>query len=134
LALLLAPSACMTSDVPMNDVTQDQLALNPFDTAASRPEILLTGKLAGRLRSNGRCLVVYGGSGPVTPLWPEGTVLRRENGRLLLQLPDGRGSAEIGSRVQLGGGAFAQSGEGQLAGWVRGSCPQVFFAVSNTSE
>jgi hypothetical protein len=124
----------MTSDVMVKDVTQDQLALNPFDTVASRPEILLTGKLTGRLRSNGRCLVVEAGAGPVTPLWPEGTVLRRENGGLTLELPDGRGSAKLGSRVQLGGGTFAAAGEGRLAGWIRGSCPQLFFAVSNASE
>jgi hypothetical protein len=124
----------MTNGGPANEATQDQLAFNPFDTADSRPEIFLTGKLSGRLASNGRCIVVEADGGSVTPLWPEGTELRRDGDRLVLSLPDGRGTAALGGRVRLGGGAFAEVGRERLAAWVASACPQIFFAVSNISE
>lgn len=125
---------CMTTSSRPSDVTQEQVALNPFDTAASRPEILLSARLDGTLGSNGRCVTIGTANGSVTPLWPEGTEVRREANRTLLVLPDGRGTAEFGQRVRLGGGAFGPADRNRLAEPARSACPEVYFAVSNVAE
>lgn len=122
---------CTTPSSSPSATSEEQLALNPFDRVGSRPEILNTAQLTGRLSSNGRCVTVETPTGAATPLWPEGTVLRQEAGRTLVVLPDGRGSAVLGGKVKLAGGSFAASQLEALPGWVKGSCPNNYFTVSN---
>jgi hypothetical protein len=132
-AILTLPG-CMTDAPPPAEPTQQQLALNPFDTPESRPEILLTGKLTGRLATDGRCVTVETASGPVTPLWPGGTELRRQGKQTFVVLPDERGTASFGQRMRLAGGSFPASERDRLASFARTDCPQVYFVVSNVDE
>jgi hypothetical protein len=119
---------------PLSEVSEDQLALNPFDTMANRPEVFLTAGLIGRLSSNGQCVILGTSRGAITLLWPEGTQLRREGGRTLIVLPDNRGVGVYGSEVRLGGGVFQESERGLWSKTVRQNCPERAFAVSTIAK
>lgn len=127
--LMIAVSSCATPR-PTAPVTQEQVALNPYDSKDDRPAILLTAKLAGRLGSNGRCIIVGAEGAVVTPLWPEGTEVMRRGSETVLVLPGGRGTAVVGEKVSLGGGSLPASQRERLPEWVKRHCPELYFAVS----
>jgi len=132
--MIAALAGCAASGRPAAIVTEAQLALNPHDRPGQRPEIMLSGLLAGRLVSNGRCLTVVTGRGAVTPLWPVGTAVRKGSGGTEIVLPDGRGTAIVGQRARLAGGSFAASQAGELSPPVRTSCSSPYFAVSTVNK
>jgi hypothetical protein len=127
-------TACATSPAPVDAVTGEHLALNPFDRIGDRPGIMLTGEATGRLSSNGRCLVLGSGTEARTLLWPEGTRVERRGADTVIVLPDGRGTAVMGKYVRLAGGAFPASQIGALSEAVRQSCPNSYFSVSRGSD
>lgn len=135
LSLPILIAGCATTS-PSSDVTSDdtasngELALNPFDRIDARPDILLTGRAEGNLRSTGTCIVLQTERGILTPLWPEGTTVRTDSGRPTVVLPDGRGAAALGAPAVLTGGAFATTDEPQIERRLREACPTPFYSVS----
>src|SRR3954468_14648451 len=120
--------AASSGPVPM---TEQQLAFNPNDREGNRPEILLTGAVTGRLMTDGKCVILKTAAGDVTPLWPEGTRLRSNGGVTSVVLPDGRGTAPIGAKVRLAGGAFPASQHEALSEFAKSACPDDYFTVSS---
>ena len=123
-------SGCATTSDPVGGATSNQLAINPFDQPGARPGVFLAGRLEGTLTSDGRCVIVVQAAQSVTPLWPGGTTVLDAGGRATVSLPDGRGSAALGKRVTLSGGAFPAADAGRLADAVRRNCPGSFFVVA----
>jgi hypothetical protein len=120
---------CMTTRDSERSATDADLVINPYDTIADRPDVLLTAQLSGRLLFDGRCVVVQTAKGPVVPLWPEGTQVVVKDDRQVITLPEQRGSVAIGGKASLSGAAFSASDTARLP-TVSASCAHTFFAVS----
>jgi hypothetical protein len=112
------------------NVPKLQLAFNPFDTQVNRPDVLLTGGIAGRLHVEGSCVQLRTRSEKLTPLWPGETTISNANGRLEIVLPDGRGRGAIGQRVKLSGSSFPTDESAKLAKMLPKGCSSNLFAVS----
>lgn len=133
LSLVLGCTGCSMSDVSLMEAPP-VLQFNPFDTPESRPDIFLTGGLSGKLFGQGQCVIVGSSTGKVTPLWPLGTQLISSEGRVVVELPNKRGSAQLGDIVKLSGSTLRRDEEHRLPKMTGQPCPRSYFLVSGVQQ
>lgn len=125
LPLLLAGCTTITMDEAL-----PKLVFNPFDTVSRRPDVLLTGGIAGRLIVYGKCIQFQTNADRLIPLWPEGTTLSRNSHSLVIALPDSRGKASVGDHIKMSGSILPTSEATKLPAPKLSGCTGTFFTVS----
>ncbi len=97
--LILALAGCTA--VHMYHGEHPYLPVRTFE-----PDVALTASADGRLVVRDRCIRLIGRKGGegVLVVWPKGSGLISDSGRLAISLPAGRAPLEVGDRVRLGGG------------------------------
>ncbi|QTD55063.1 hypothetical protein [Parasphingorhabdus cellanae] len=132
-ALVFGLAACSTTG-NFQKLKDAHLAINPYDTIANPSEIYLLADMKGRLETDGNCIVANTSAGPITLLWPEGTVVTIVRGKSAIMLPHGRGTAFFSNQINFGGATLPVSQSAAVAQLTKDICPQDYFVVSTIGK